>query len=98
MAVNSNSLTIEVVTDSSERQAAQKRRAQADLNWNWFQDHIKEIGQKYRGKNVCIAGQELYVGDDPAEVASRARAAHPDDEGMVFHFIHKERMARIYAH
>jgi hypothetical protein len=98
MSPDRHPITIEVVTDPVEREAAMKRHAQADLNWKWLQDHILEIGEKHRGKSICIAGQELFVGDDPAEVVDRARAAHPEDKGVVFHYIYKERMARIYAH
>ena len=40
----STPIVMEIVTDPVELEAARKLRAQADLNWKWFQEHAIEIG------------------------------------------------------
>ena len=64
------------VTDE-ERSAAVAANEQFKLNVAWWNAHVNELRDEYLGKFVCVAGQELFVGDDPVEVVARARAAHP---------------------
>jgi hypothetical protein len=53
-------------------------------NAAWFESHAAEIGQQHAGRFICVAGQELFVGDDVKEVIERARRAHPEDWGGFF--------------
>ena len=77
--------------------AARKQREQSDRNSAWLQAHILEIGEKCRGKVICIAGQELFVADTTREAVAQATAAHPQDSGWFTQYIPKEKVARIYA-
>jgi hypothetical protein len=77
-----------------------KARAQLerfDRNYAWLEAHAAEIFS-HRGRYICVAGQQLFVGDDILEVLARAKAAHPEDDGPFFQYVPKERAARIYAH
>jgi len=85
------------VTDPVEIAQAQSKFARFDRNLDWVEAHAEEVFS-HRGKIVCIAGQELFVGDDVLEVIARAKAAHPDDDGYFTRIIPKEKALRIYAH
>jgi hypothetical protein len=51
----------------------------------------------YRGKCICVAGEELFVADTPEEAHALATAAHPEDDGSFVLYIPREKVARIYA-
>ncbi len=97
MNQNGSPITMREENDPVEAAKARERLARFDRNWDWLEEHATEVFS-HRGKFICIAGQELFVGDDVREVLARARAAHPDDDGPFFKYIPKERAARIYAH
>jgi hypothetical protein len=90
-------ITMEEVTDPVELAKFGARQAQFDLNWAWFEQHAQEIYRAHRGKCLCIAGAELFVGDTPEEVIALATAAHPEDEGRFTRYIPKERLAHVYV-
>lgn len=96
MNENSNPIVMGVVTDPAENAAFQARHAQFLRNLEWLQAHASEV-YSHRGRFFCIAGQELFVGDSVEEVRARAKAAHPDDDGLFSEYIPKERGLRIYA-
>ena len=54
-----------------------------DRNAAWLRAHAAEVYPKYRGKCICIAGEELFVADTPEEAFALAKAAHPDDDGRL---------------
>lgn len=91
------SMTMEEVTDPEELAKSQAWRASADRNAMWLQAHAAEVYPRFRGKFVCIAGEELFVADSPTEVLQLARSAHPEDEGFFLRYIPRDRIARIYA-
>ena len=97
--MNNQSIRIEVdeVIDADELLKAQHQREQFDRNSVWLQAHISEIYIKHRGKYICIAGQELFVGDTVHDTITQATTAHPDDKGWFTRYIPKEKVARIYA-
>ena len=90
-------ITMEQVTDPVELAKFAARQAQLDRNWAWFEQRAQEIYRTHRGRCLCIAGGELFVGDTPEEVTALATAAHPDDEGRFTRYIPKERLARVYV-
>jgi hypothetical protein len=45
-----------------------------------------------------VAGEEAFVADSPDVVIAMARAAHPDDPGLLIRHVIPERRWRIYAH
>ena len=53
-----NPITMEIVTDPVELAKARELDARFELNWDWFNSHAAEIYQQYRGKCLCVAGQE----------------------------------------
>ena len=90
-------IEMEEVTDANELAKAWQQRKQFDRNSAWLQAHISEIYTKHRGKCICIAGQELFVGDTVQDAVTQATTAHPDDAGWFTRYIPKEKVARIYA-
>jgi hypothetical protein len=91
-------ITVGEVTNAAEIARARQRREQADRNWNWLRQHLEELAPANRGRYVCVAGEEAFIADDPAEARRLARAAHPDDEGSVLHRFRTPNRPLIYAH
>lgn len=85
------------ISDREEVARAQAQQERFDRNAAWLQAHAAEIYSRHRGRCICVAGQELFVGDTPEEVLALAKAAHPEDDGRFLHYIPKEKAARIYA-
>jgi hypothetical protein len=90
-------VTMKEVTDPEELAKARAQDERFERNWIWFQAHTSEVYAHYRGKCICIAGEELFVADTPEEVLALATVAHPEDDGRFVHYIPREKMARIYA-
>ena|SRR5687767_4119916 len=89
-------IVMEEVTDPDELVRARAQRQRFDRNAAWLQAHAKEV-YRHRGKFFCIAGEELFVADTVEEVLAQARAAHPEDDGLFFRYIPREKVSRIYA-
>ena len=62
-----------------------------------LESHAAEV-YAHRGKFICVAGQQLFVGDTAEEVLAQAQAAHPEDGGRFTRYIPVNRADRIYAH
>ncbi len=94
-----NHIVVEFEDSHSPEEAAAARLQSAQFHRNsaWLEDHILEIGERCRGKVICIAGQECFVGDTTREAIAKAKAAHPDDKGLFTRYIYEEKAARIYA-
>jgi hypothetical protein len=90
-------LQMEIIDDPAEIARGRERRASFQRNWNWFKDHSAEIHGKYRGKCLCISGEEVFVADTPEGALSQAQAAHPDDIGRFMFYIPRDKVARVYA-
>lgn len=93
----SEKITITEETDPAVRADFNARREKFERNWAWLEAHATDVYQ-HRGKYICIAGQELFIGEDVQDVVARARAAHPDDDGCFTRYIPVERGPRIYGH
>ena len=91
-------IIMEEVTDPVELAKARAQRKRFDRNAAWLQAHASEIYPRYRGKCICIAGEELFVADTPEEAMALASAAHPEDDGSFVQYIPRDKVARIYAH
>jgi hypothetical protein len=92
-----NPIVIEEVTDPAELARARASRADFDRNWQWFQAHAAELFDAYRGKSVCVAGQEAFAADRGREAAAAATAAHPEDQGWFVVRVPREKVIRVYA-
>lgn len=88
---------MEVVTDPAELAQTLAQREQFDRNAAWLQAHAAEVYSGFRGKCICIAGEELFVADTAKEALALATAAHPEDKGRFVHYIPREKLARVYA-
>lgn len=89
-------ITMEEVRDEESNTRARQSNERNERNWEWLEAHASEVFS-HRGKYICIAGQELFVGDSAREVIAIAQSAHPDDDGFLLHYVPKERIPRIYA-
>lgn len=91
-------LVMEVEPTPEERARALDDAARYRKNLRRYEQLAPEIGEHHRGKFICIAGEELLVGDDPLELHARARAAHPEDaEAFFSKFVPTHRGPKIYA-
>lgn len=90
-------ITMEEINDPAELARFSDQWSQAERNSAWLQAHAHEIYSQHRGKFIAIAGEELFVGDTPAEAHNLAKAAHPEDQGSISRYIYPKKMARIYA-
>jgi hypothetical protein len=89
---------VEVEGTPEERARALAQEEEFWRNARWFSAHAREIRDKYPGQYICVAGGELFVGDDAVEVHTRARAAHPSSDGCFSLRISTHRGPKIYAH
>ena len=90
-------ITFPEVTDE-ERAVNIAANEQFQLNLKWWNPRVKEIRDAHTGKFVCVAGQELFVGDDPIEVVARATAAHPNRGGFLSLYLSPHRGPKIHAY
>jgi hypothetical protein len=89
----------EEVLDPEKLAQAQARHERFARNSAWLQRHATEIYTHYRGKCICVAGEELFVADTPEEVLAQARTAHPEEQGSILiRYIPRQKVARIYAY
>ena len=99
-ALNDAPRIIETPEVSDEERAANIAASeQFQRNLAWWNARGKEIRDAHTGKFVCVAGQELFVGDDPIEVVARAKAAHPHPGyGFFSLYLSPHRGPKIHAH
>ena len=90
-------VVMEEVDDPSEVSQARIRRKMFDRNFNWLAHHASEVYDKFRGKYISVAGEQVFAGDTPEEAIALASAAHPEDKGSFVQYIPKEKMARVYV-
>lgn len=90
-------IVMEEVDDPAEIARAQLRRALFDRNFEWLARHAPEVYEKYRGKHIAIAGEEVFAADTSEEALGLASTAHPEDEGRFVQYLPREKMARVYA-
>jgi hypothetical protein len=86
------------VAEPEENAKAEAQRVRFRKNSDWLQARVPQVYARHRGKFICVAGQDLFVADTAPEVVAMARKAHPEDDGLLFRYIPRERMERIYAH
>ncbi len=88
-------LVMEIVTDPVELAKAKAQREKFDRNFEWFKQRSRDIYEQNRGKYICIAGEELFVGDSALEVDALAKAAYPEDDGRFVEYIPREKRWRV---
>src|SRR3970040_1309455 len=88
-------LVMEEVADPEELAKARAQRERFDRNTAGLQTRAWEVYTRYRGKCICVAGEELFVADTPEEALALATAAHPEDDGSFLRYIPREKLDRI---
>ena len=88
-------ITMEEINDPTELARFRSQWEQSERNSAWLQNHAQEIYAQHRGKFIVVAGEELFVGDTPAEAHTLAKAAHPTDQGSLSRYIYPKKAARI---
>lgn len=89
---------MEEVTDPEELAAARVRREQFDRNVDWLQAHADDVYEANRGKNIVIAGQQVFAADEPEDAWALVETAGIQDSGSFIMYVPKEKMLRIYVH
>ena len=95
--IQSRHLEISEITDPQELARAGAQRAKFERNAAWLHEHASEVYPSFRGKYICIAGQQVFAAESAVEALALGRAAHPDDDGSFVRYIPREKITRIYA-
>jgi hypothetical protein len=88
---------IEEVTDPDEVARYREQDERARRNSDWLQANWPELVLRARGRFLAVAGQEAFIADTPEEARALARAAHPEDTGILAQYVRPEQGPRIYA-
>src|SRR5688500_6153527 len=98
MSANHNTILIEMPehVDSDQMDRERRQHERFLKNAAWLNAHAAGVYTQHRGKVICVAGEEIFVGNTSEEVLARARDAHPDDDGAFFRYIPLESLPRIY--
>jgi hypothetical protein len=91
-------LELEEVTDPDEIARHREGDEYFRRNSDWLASHWGDLLPGARGRFVAVAGQEAFIADSPDEAIAMAKAAHPDDPGLLIRYVIPERGWRIYAH
>jgi hypothetical protein len=90
-------MIVEDTLAPEELAAYQVQDERFQRNTDWLQAHADEIYPRHRDKFICVAGQELFVGDTPEDALMLATSAHSEDNGRFLYYVPKKKLARIYA-
>ena len=91
-------IIMEEVTDPAVIARTHAQHERAERNDEWLQTHWGDVFPQARGKFLAVAGQEAFIADTFEEAWTKARAAHPDDDGALCQYVFPSRGPRIYAH
>jgi len=74
------------------------RFEKARRNLLWFNEHVRELEvyERYRGRYVAAASEELFVADTPEELRRLVNEKYPDEAPHV-RYIPRKKLSRIYA-
>jgi hypothetical protein len=90
-------ISVEENNDPVANAQFRARAQQAARNSAWLQAHWSELLPQAFGKFVAVAGQQAFLAETATEAWSKARAAHPEDEGVICQYVLTHRGPRIYA-
>jgi hypothetical protein len=91
-------VTIEEVTDPVEIARHRVVDEHFRRNADWLETHWADVLPEAHGRFLAVAGQEAFIADTGAEAEARAKAAHPEDEGILTRYVFPPGGPRIYAH
>src|SRR5438132_1162999 len=98
ISTRTSAIKMAEVSDPATIAGMQAQRQRFRRNSDWLQANLPIVYARHRGKCICISGGELFVADHAEEALARARAAHPEDDGLLLRYIPRQRMERIYAY
>ena len=78
-----NRITMEIVDPSGVNAQVRAQNERARLSSEWLESHWPDLLPLARGKLIAIAGQQAFIADTPGSARESARAAHPDDDGLL---------------
>ena len=96
--MNEPKFILEEVNDPLEVARCRAQHQRAKRNSDWLQAHWSDLLPQARGRFIAIAGQEAFIADTHEEAWTRARAAHPEDDGAISQYVFPEGGPRIYGH
>jgi hypothetical protein len=85
--MNENSVTLERWNDPALIARIKARQERAQRNRDWLDAHLAELLPQARWKLVAVAGQEAFIAETTEEAEAKARAAHPEDDGLVIRVV-----------
>lgn len=88
---------IEEVDDPDKVARYKAQDARARLNRDWLQANWPNLLPAARGRFIAVAGQEAFIADSAEEAWAMAKAAHPDDDGVIDQYVRPEPGPRIYS-
>jgi hypothetical protein len=65
-------------------------REPANRNADCLLAYWPSIVPRARGKHLAIAGEEAFIADTQEEALALARAAHPEDDGIVYRYVYPD--------
>jgi hypothetical protein len=90
-------LVIEEINDPVQVARSRAQNERADRNMAWLEAHWADLLPQAYGKFVAVAGQEAFIADLPGEARKLAKAAHPEDDGVIGQYVMPPGGPRIYA-
>ena len=95
--MNEPKLIIEEVTDPVAIARGRAVHEQFGRNARWLAAHWPDLLPQAYGKFLAVAGQEAFIADTIEEAHARARAAHPEDQGLLSQYVFPPGGPRIYG-
>ena len=93
--MNENPVTIGRRNDPALIARIKARDEKAQRNRDWLDAHLGELLPRAYDKLVAVAGQEALIAETEAEAKAWARAAHPEDDGLVIRYIPPEHVMSL---
>src|SRR5262245_33201472 len=91
-------IVIEEMTDPEEIARVNTVMEQGRRNWDWLENHWPDVLPQAYDKYIAVAGQQPFIADDPEQARAAAKAAHPDDRGVIVQYVSSHKGPRVYAH
>jgi hypothetical protein len=96
-AVTEPTFTIEEVSDPVENARFMAQHEQYKRNSDWLHAHWSELLPQALGEFVAVAGQEPFLADASEEDRRLAKAAHPEDTGLLCQYVIPRQGPRFHA-
>jgi hypothetical protein len=85
------------VTDPAEIAESRAVHEAALRNGDWLATHWPDLLPQAYGKYVAVAGQQAFLADSVQEALALAKAAHPDDKGVLIQYVIPPGTVTIYG-